>query len=144
MLDLLRETPLRAEQKTDDHRYPLHLAVERNAPEEVIARLVEIHPEAAKVQTKKTKATALHIVRFYFLMCLFVSSPRKKICAYLFFLLSSFFFLLSSGMCDHWCTVTHRPHSWRRVVVCCKKAFEIEVRQRAPTPFGIVQRHASC
>ena len=99
VLDLLRETPLRAEQKTDDHRYPLHLAVERNAPEEVIARLVEIHPEAAKVQTKKTKATALHIVRFSDVFVCFLSKKknlRSPVLSSFFFLLSSFFFLLSS------------------------------------------------
>jgi ankyrin repeat protein len=61
VLALLAETPCRAEQHTHDNAYPLHLCVARNAPEAVVARLVEIYPEAAKEQTKSRKATPLHI-----------------------------------------------------------------------------------
>ena len=61
VLDLLNETPVRAEQHTNDNAYPLHLCVVRNAPEEIIVRLVEIYPDAASKTTKKRRATPLHL-----------------------------------------------------------------------------------
>jgi hypothetical protein len=58
---LLNETPLRAEQRTENNCYPLHLCLMRNAPENVISHLIELYPEAAKQATKKRRALPLHL-----------------------------------------------------------------------------------
>ena len=61
VLALLKETPERAKQHTDDNAFPLHLCLARLAPEEVISTLIEIFPEAAKQPTKKKRSLPLHI-----------------------------------------------------------------------------------
>ncbi len=58
---LLKETPARAQQHTDDNAYPLHVCLARRAPEAVIVALVEIFPDAAKEATKRRRALPLHI-----------------------------------------------------------------------------------
>ena len=61
VMSLLQETPLRAEQRTANNCYPLHLCLMRNAPESVITFLIELYPEAAKQATKKRRALPLHL-----------------------------------------------------------------------------------